>query len=82
MKKAVDTLLLVWLIIIPMFICTLIIITGIWLYVELDDEGASLYLNIACLLSCLWLVGYIIELITAIIREIKTKKLRNTEGGK
>lgn len=63
MKKKIDYLLAVIYCALLFYLFFLPYLTSIWFYVYLDDETASLFLNINCLLSIILCVCFLINII-------------------
>ena len=66
MKMANLILTSIWRYILPTAVCMFTIVMALELFKESDDEVGSMYLNIACLLSCVYVLGHIANIIVEI----------------
>ena len=66
MKMANLILMSIWRHILPIAVCMFTIVTALELFKEGNDEVGFTFLNIACLLSCVYVLGHIVNIIVEI----------------
>ena len=66
MKMANLILMSIWRYILPTAVCMFTIVTALELFKEGNDEVEFTFLNIACLLSCVYVLGHIANIIVEI----------------
>jgi uncharacterized membrane protein YciS (DUF1049 family) len=74
MKYKIDKILgHIWLSILPLLIVSFVLSTAIELFITLNDELGAMYFNIVCLLSIMLGIGWVINLIWALISLVQEK---------